>query len=301
MKIAVTGSKGQVATALKKCHGRDGIEIASIARPEFDLGAPDNALEVLQRHRPDIVVNAAAYTQVDRAESERDLAFLINAVGAEAVAAAAARLDIPVIQISTDYVFSGDKQEPYVETDPTEPINAYGASKLEGERLVAAANSKHVILRTSWVYSETGSNFLKTMVRLATEREEVRVVDDQFGAPTHADDIASGILSLARALSLPRQHRSHFGTFHFSAAGVTSWCGFAKAIFDEIANLGSFAPNLISVGSADYESVAKRPNFSVLSNKKIEREYLVQNKNWEGQVRHTTRELLLPSGTISGQ
>ena len=259
MKIAVTGSKGQIATALRKWHGRDGIHIVSLARPEFDLSAPNNAFELVQHCRPDIVVNAAAYTQVDGAETDRDLAFQINAAGAEAIAVAAARLDIPVIQISTDYVFSGEKEEPYVETDPTDPINVYGASKLEGERRVAVTNPKHVILRTSWVYSETGSNFLKTMVRLATERDEVRVVNDQFGAQTHADQIARSVVSVVQALLSESSTHAHFGVYHMTASGETSWHGFASEIFAALADGKTSLAKLKGIPSSAYPTAAARP------------------------------------------
>lgn len=293
MKIAVTGSMGQVATALQKWNGRAGIEVVGIARPQLDLSAPENAFEVILHHLPDIVVNAAAYTQVDRAENERDLAFQINAAGAEAVAAAAARLDIPVIQISTDYVFSGDKDEPYIETDPTGPINVYGASKLEGERRVAAANSKHVILRTSWVYSETGSNFVKTMVRLAVERDEVSVVDDQFGAPTHADEIARSIVSVAQALPSESSAQTHFGVYHMTASGGTSWYGFASEIFATLADCTTEVAKLNGISSSAYPTAAARPMNSRLRCERFESAFGHRLPLWSEPVNAAVRAVSL--------
>ncbi|RWD49471.1 MAG: dTDP-4-dehydrorhamnose reductase, partial [Mesorhizobium sp.] len=192
MRLAVTGREGQVAASLIERGGRD-VEVVAIGRPALDLTRPETIFAALEAVRPDIVVAAAAYTAVDQAEDEKDLAFAINAAGAGKVAEAAAKLCVPVVQLSTDYVFDGTKDGAYVETDATAPLGVYGASKLAGEEAVAAANPRHLILRTAWVYSPFGKNFVKTMLRLAADRDEISVVADQWGNPTSALDTADAI------------------------------------------------------------------------------------------------------------
>ena len=197
MRIVVTGRHGQVAQSLLERAPASNVEVHAAARPEIDLARPAEVERALIDLAPDIIVNAAAYTAVDRAESEPDLAWRINALGAEATARAAARLGIPIIQLSTDYVFSGSLDRAYREDDPTGPLGVYGDSKLKGERAVAAATGNHVILRTSWVYSPFGRNFARTMLELARQRATVSVVSDQWGTPTNALDLADGIIAIA--------------------------------------------------------------------------------------------------------
>src|SRR5947209_7036029 len=198
MRIAVTGREGQVVRSLIQRAAPRGHDIVPLGRPELDLAQePDSVIEALEAVSPDVIVSSAAFTAVDRAESEPDLAFAINARGAGAVAQAAYRLDVPLIHMSTDYVFDGNKEAPYVETDATGPTSVYGASKLAGEQAVFAAHGNTAVLRTAWVYSPFGSNFAKTMLRLATDRDEVSVVADQLGNPTSALDLADVILRVA--------------------------------------------------------------------------------------------------------
>ncbi|TIM17034.1 MAG: dTDP-4-dehydrorhamnose reductase, partial [Mesorhizobium sp.] len=185
MRLVVTGRDGQVAASLLEAGpAAAGVEVIAIGRPQLDLARPDTVIEAIAAAKPDIVVSAAAYTAVDQAEDEPDLAFAVNAVGAGKVAQAASRLGVPVIHLSTDYVFDGTKDAAYVETDATAPRSVYGASKLAGEQAVASANPHHLILRTAWVYSPFGKNFVKTMLRLAADRDEIAVVADQWGNPT---------------------------------------------------------------------------------------------------------------------
>jgi dTDP-4-dehydrorhamnose reductase len=226
----VTGRQGQVARALLELGPRAGIEIRAVARPEFDLTCAKTVEAALRAAQPDAIVSATAYTAVDNAESESGLAFAINASGADAVARTAAALAVPSAHLSTDYVFAGDKPTPYIEDDPVGPLNVYGASKLAGERAVVAATTDYVILRTSWVYSPFGANFVKTMLRLGAEREVIRMVADQWGYPTSALDIRSAVAD--------RNHKPSAGThqpalrsiFHLTGSGLTSWSGFASAI-----------------------------------------------------------------------
>ncbi|RUV09947.1 dTDP-4-dehydrorhamnose reductase, partial [Mesorhizobium sp. M7A.T.Ca.TU.009.01.3.1] len=194
MRLVVTGRDGQVAASLLEAgQAAAGVEVIAIGRPQLDLARPDTVIEAIAAAKPDIVVSAAAYTAVDQAEDEPDLAFAVNAAGAGEVAQAASRLGVPVIHLSTDYVFDGTKDAAYVETDATAPRSVYGASKLAGEQAVASANPRHLILRTAWVYSPFGKNFVKTMLRLAADRDEIAVVADQWGNPTSALDIADAI------------------------------------------------------------------------------------------------------------
>ena len=201
MRLAVTGREGQVATALARAGALAGIEVVRLGRPELDLERPETIAPALQAVRPDVVVSAAAYTAVDQAESEPERARRINAQAPGVLAEAAARLGAPIVHLSTDYVFDGEKRAPYTEADATGPVTVYGATKLQGEQAVAAGHPRHVILRTAWVYAPWGKNFVRTMLRLAEAREEVGVVADQHGCPTYAPDIADAVLAIAAALA----------------------------------------------------------------------------------------------------
>jgi dTDP-4-dehydrorhamnose reductase len=218
-------------------------------------------------HRPTSVVNAAAYTSVDMAESEADLAFYVNRDGARIIAEAAAAARIPLIHLSTDYVFDGRKRVPYTEWDRTAPLGIYGRSKDAGERAVRACAPKHVILRTSWVYSPFGNNFVRTMLRLGAERAELRVVDDQTGCPTAAADIASAILTIAREAN--SKGFNDWGTYHYAGADAVTWYDFAQLIFEEAEKFGVKAPKLSKTSSAEFGAAATRPAYSVLNSDRL--------------------------------
>lgn len=207
MRLVVTGKNGQVVSALQALAGHD-LEIVALGRPELDLAQPDTVSKALRDAKPDVVISAAAYTAVDKAESEPDIAFAVNRDGARAVAQAANDLGVPIIHLSTDYVFDGTKAGAYVEGDLTGPTSVYGRSKLEGEQAVSESTANYAILRTAWVYSEYGSNFVKTMLRLSESRDEINVVADQFGCPTSANDIAVAIVAIARKLATDPSARS---------------------------------------------------------------------------------------------
>ena len=265
MRLVVTGRDGQVATSLLEAgQGRDDVEVVAVGRPALDLTQPDTVFDALAAARPDIVVSAAAYTAVDQAEDEPDLAFAVNAVGAGKVAEAAAKLGVPVIHLSTDYVFDGSKDGAYVETDATAPLSVYGASKLAGELAVAAANPRHLVLRTAWVYSPFGRNFVKTMLRLASDRDEIAVVSDQWGNPTSAFDIADAILHAA-AMLRDDEAFDGYGIYHLTGTGETSWSGFARHILDTSARYGGPTARVRDIASSDYPTKAKRPANSRLS------------------------------------
>jgi dTDP-4-dehydrorhamnose reductase len=290
MKILVTGLRGQLASALMRIGSlKATVQVAAVGRPVLDLEQPDDG--VIARFAPDVVVNAAAYTAVDRAEQDEGLAFRVNADGAGRIANAAARFGVPIIQLSTDYVFSGTKPNPYIETDVTGPLNAYGRSKLAGERRVAEANPRHVILRTSWIYSAAGTNFLRTMLSVAGSKLEINVVDDQFGAPTSAHDIAGAIIRIAERLCEDRDD-SAFGIFHMTAFGDTSWCGFAQKIFEESAKHGGPTASVHPIPTTAYPMPARRPQNSRLDCRKIADAYGIILPPWQDSVSKTVAAAL---------
>ncbi|TLX09809.1 dTDP-4-dehydrorhamnose reductase [Rhizobium sp. MHM7A] len=291
MRIAVTGKQGQVVQSLLRRGAERGIEIIAVGRPEMDLADPPSIAAAFSALRPEVIVSAAAYTAVDKAESEPDLAFSINATGAGAVAEAAARIEAPVIHISTDYVFSGDKASAYSEEDGTAPISAYGRSKLAGEKAVAAANPNHVILRTAWVYSPFGTNFLKTMLRLSETRDHLRVVADQTGCPTSALDIADAVLAIAtRVVADPAP--SLRGTFHLTGSGEASWADFAEEIFAELLKSGGRKVRVERIPTADYPTPAMRPANSRLSGDKLARIYGIRLPEWKQSMTVVMQDLL---------
>lgn len=292
MRLVVTGREGQVAASLLEAgHARAGVEVIAIGRPELDLANPDTVIDVIAAAKPDIVVSAAAYTAVDQAEDEPDLAFAVNAVGAGKVAQAAARLGVPVIHLSTDYVFDGSKDGAYVETDPTAPLGVYGASKLAGEQAVAAANPRHVILRTAWVYSPFGKNFVKTMLRLAADRDEISVVADQWGNPTSALDIADAILH-ATAMLHGDKNFGAFGAYHLAGTGETSWSGFARHILDTSRVFGGPWARVRDIATIDYPTKARRPANSRLSTARFAASFGWTAPDWRDSTGKVVRRLL---------
>lgn len=280
MRMVVTGREGQVVRALLERARGTGIEIAPLGRPELDLAGPPAAIEAaVEAARPEILVSAAAYTQVDRAESEPDLAFAVNEHGTRALARAAHRLSIPLIHLSTDYVFDGQKTSPYSEADATGPTGVYGSSKLAGEEAALAEHDDCVILRTAWVYSPFGANFVKTMLRLAEGRDEIGVVADQRGNPTGAFDIADGILSVARQLG-EGAGTDRRGIFHMAGTGETSWAELAEAIFQISDRAGGPSAAVKRIATSDYPTAARRPANSRLETDKLARVYGVRLPEW---------------------
>jgi dTDP-4-dehydrorhamnose reductase len=290
MRIVVTGLKGQVVQSLKERAGPDGaVTVIAIGRPDLDLAIPDTIATALERARPDIVVNAAAYTAVDRAESEAELALTINRDGAAATAHAAASLDVPFIQISTDYVFSGEKPMPYVETDEARPLGIYGRSKLAGEVAVTREHPAAIILRTGWVYSTYGTNFVKTMLRLAGERERLRVVDDQIGNPTSALDIADGIIRVAHRMCRGPRLR---GIYHMSGTGEATWCGLARHVFAVSRRLGGPSVPVEPISTADYPTPARRPRNSRLDSTRLSLALSEALPDWQDSVERCVSSLI---------
>jgi dTDP-4-dehydrorhamnose reductase len=292
MRILVTGREGQVVCALLERAAVAGVEIIPIGRPDFDLaGPPDRIVSATKAGRPDVIVSAAAYTQVDKAESERELAFAVNAHGPRAIARAAGELGVPLLHLSTDYVFDGTKSSPYSEDDRPNPAGAYGASKLAGEEAVLAENADSVVLRTAWVYSPFASNFVKTMLRLAADREEISVVADQRGNPTCALDIADGILGVAANLR-GNPDPALRGIFHMTGASEASWAEFAEAVFAESSRAGGPSARVRHIYAADYPTAARRPANSRLDSGKLERTHGVSLPDWHSSLKEVVTRLV---------
>jgi dTDP-4-dehydrorhamnose reductase len=292
MRIVVTGREGQVARSLAERGAPAAHEIVLLGRPELDLaGEPDSIIRAVEAARPNAIVSAAAYTGVDKAESEPELAFAVNERGAGAMAEAAARLDVPLVHLSTDYVFDGSKASAYVERDETGPTGVYGASKLAGERAVASAAANSAILRTAWVYSPFGSNFVKTMLRLAGDRDEIGVVADQVGNPTSALDIAEGVLAVAENLAGGTDPEQR-GIFHMTAASDASWADFAEAIFAESAKAGGRSAAVKRIATADYPTPARRPANSRLDSSLIQSVHGVRLPEWRTSLQDVVSRLI---------
>ena len=292
MRIIVTGREGQVLQSLLERGRRAGHEVIALGRPDLDLAAATTAIaNAIASARPDAVVSAAAYTAVDKAEDEPELAYAINARGASAVARAASDLDVPLVHLSTDYVFSGCKASAYTEDDPTDPVSVYGASKLAGEEAVLSAHDGAAILRTAWVYSPFGANFVTTMLRLAESRDEVSVVADQLGNPTSAFDIADAVIEILARLGASSDPQLR-GIFHMTGQGETSWAGFAEAIFSASEALGGAAASVRPIGTSEYPTKARRPANSRLDNSKLAKTYGLRLPSWQDSLQSVVARLV---------
>lgn len=286
--ILLIGSNGQLGWELRRTLSPLGHVVVA-NRPALDLASPESITAAIRQAAPSLVVNAAAYTAVDRAEQEEELAQAINGSAPAILAEEAKRLGIPLVHYSTDYVFDGKALRPYVEDDPVRPLGAYGRSKLEGEQAIAAVAGIHFVFRTSWVYSMRGANFLLTIQRLAREREELRVVADQHGAPTWARSIAeatAAILAQCRAPCDAGAIAERSGLYHMTAAGQTTWHGFASAIVDAMREDGEpvTVRNVVPITTAEYPTPAVRPSYSVLDNSKLADAFGIAIHDWRDQL-----------------
>ncbi len=290
IRVTVTGTQGQIALSLlERGLAHASIDVTALGRPDLDLERPETVEAALVAAKPGMVVNAAAYTAVDKAELEPDRAFAANRDGASAVARAAARLGVPLIHLSTDYVYPGDKTVPYVETDATGPTSVYGRSKFEGEQAVLAAHASAVIFRTSWVYSPFGANFVKTMLRLAKDRDVIRVVDDQQGNPTSAIDIADAILRIAPSLI---EGGAKGGIYHCCGEGSTTWRGFAEAIFAESNRRGGPSAKVEGIPTSQYPTPARRPLNSRMETAAFRQRFGFGLQPWEDALSETVARLI---------
>ncbi len=280
-RALVTGGSGQVGKAVMAAAARHGFTVTVPARTDLDLARPETIAATLARDAWDVVINCAAYTAVDKAESEPELADAINHIGPGLLATETARRGIPLIHVSTDYVFDGSKRTPYVEDDSVGPVSVYGASKLAGEVAVRAANPAHAIIRTAWVLSAGGANFINTMLRLAESRDALGVVSDQHGCPTSADDIAEALLTVAARMTGPD---APTGTWHFVNGGDASWHDLAALIFARSQAAGLKAPALGAITTADYPTPARRPSNSRLDTTKFTRDFGLTPRSWQDAV-----------------
>lgn len=292
MKVLVTGTQGQLARSLaEQVIGRPGLELTFTGRTEIDLAVRGSATEFIVHERPQAVINAAAYTAVDQAERQPELAFAVNAEGAGEVAAAAYAVGAPVIQLSTDYVFGGDAAKPYDEAAATRPINTYGRSKLAGEERVRAANRSHMIVRTSWVFSPFGTNFVKSMLRLASERKKVTVVADQFGCPTSALDLAGALLDVIARWG-NGEEVGQGATYHLTGSGSCSWAEFAQGIFDASNELGGPSAAVVPIATSDYPTTAMRPRNSILDCRRFQADFGLVLPSWQSALDHLVPRLV---------
>ena len=275
--ILVFGGNGQLGQELSRQSRQQGAPLTALPRADADITNPHQVSAAIRRYQPRIVVNAAAYTAVDQAEDELEDALSVNVHGPAILAASCHAANVPLVQISTDYVFDGKKHGAYCETDAIAPLGAYGRTKAAGEAAVRGAATRHLIIRTAWVYGEFGKNFLKTILRLAGERDELRIVADQYGNPTSTSALASAILSIAPRLT---NDNTPWGTYHFSGTGVTSWYGFAEWIVAVQARHTRRKPKVIPIATQDYPTKAARPANSALDCSLFQRVFGIVPEPW---------------------
>ncbi|RUA02139.1 MAG: dTDP-4-dehydrorhamnose reductase [Deltaproteobacteria bacterium] len=297
MKLLVIGANGQLGWALGEKGKKSGFNLERVDLPDFNITDKVNVSRQVEKSDPDLVINASAYTAVDKAESESELAFAVNAKGPAYLAEACATRGIPMIHVSTDYVFDGEKKTPYLESDPVSPLGVYGKSKAAGDDAIRNQLSSHVIIRTAWLYGTHGQNFVKTMLRLGKERKALRVVADQHGCPTYAADLADAILIISRHI-LNGSH-DQWGTYHYCGQGSTTWHGFAEEIFN-IA--GTLIPLKVRktepVSTDDYPTPTRRPANSVLDCRRIREKFGIRTRPWKESLAEMLKILLSGEGRL---
>ena len=291
MKILLLGSDGQLGTALVHQQLPENTTIAGVDIPQLDITDPQMVEKVLSERQPSVVINAAAYTDVDRAEKDPKAAFSINCDGPRHLAESCAKSNTPLVHISTDYVFDGNKNKPYRETDPVSPSGIYGQSKADGEIAVRSILPVHLIVRTSWLYGTVGHNFVKTMLKLGYQNDTVQVVADQYGSPTCADDLAATVLAIVHRM---RDRRNiTWGTYHYCGDGVISWFEFAGAIFEFARRFGlNRSPQVVPITTVDWPTPAKRPPYSALDCTLIEKNFGITTEPWQKSLKKTVECLM---------
>jgi dTDP-4-dehydrorhamnose reductase len=287
--ILLFGARGQLGRELAAAAASAGIEVAGRGRDEVDVTEPEAVGDAIARLRPDLLINAAAYTKVDGAESEPEVAWRANAIGPKVIAETADQAGIPLVHISTDYVFDGTKSLSYNEDDAVAPVCVYGNGKAAGEAAVRCAAPRHLILRTAWLYGRYGDNFAKTVIRLAAERQELRVVADRFGSPTATAELAQAILTVA-----PRLLDEHaaYGTFHLAGGGAATWFGFAQRIVDAQAAVTGRRPKITPIAAVEYPTAARRPDNSALDSSRFADAFGIRLGPWQGSVERTVAAIL---------
>ncbi len=291
MKVLITGSNGQVGSCLvKQLQSCPEIEFLAVDRDELDITSEQEVINTVNDFLPNIIINAAAHTAVDKAEDEVELSYAINCDGPKYLAQAAEQIGAAILHISTDYVFAGDKEGLYSESNTVNPQGVYGESKLAGEKAVIYACSRHIILRTAWVFGEDGNNFVKTMLRLAQQRDSLGIVADQFGGPTYAGDIAAALIKIAKAITNSKNkfNSDNYGIYHFSGMPHVNWCEFAQVIFDKAVEQKVLvkSPDVKRIKTEQYPTPAKRPANSKLNTKKITTIFNIPASDWQSELNH---------------
>lgn len=290
MKVLLTGANGQLGLCFQD-RISDSVKLTALSSKELDITCKASVQKIVNLVKPDVIVNCAAYTAVDKAESEPELAHAVNCQGPENLAYAAAMLDVPLIHVSTDYVFDGNAIKPYVPTDATSPQGVYGLTKLAGEHAIKVITSKHIIIRTAWVFSEYGNNFVKTMLRLANERDELGIVADQQGSPTYAGDLAALIFAIVTRIE--SSDFSDYGLYHFCGDKAVSWFGFAELIFELKAKLNAdfSIPKLNKLTTEQFPTPAKRPKYSVMQDNRLSLLNLPKSSHWQDSLKTVIKKL----------
>ena len=281
MKILITGAQGQVGKELVTAANEQGFTVIAAGRNELDITQTKNVKSYIESQQPNIVINAAAYTAVDKAEAEQEIAYAINRDGAANLATVCKEQNIPLLHISTDYVFDGTKKEAYSESDETSPLGVYGISKWQGEEAIRQHCPQHIILRVAWVFGAQGNNFVKTMLRLAKDRDELNVVADQYGGPSPAKNIAETLITLAKQYK--KENTLEWGTYHYCGVDKTNWCDFAKEIFKQAKEKGLINKEMQvnAITTAEYPTPAKRPANSMLDCSKIKKTFGIEMPSWK--------------------
>lgn len=289
MRVLVIGSNGQLGWELMNQSGKWGFDASGYDLPEFDITDPEAARLLLGENDFSAVVNAAAYTAVDQAEENRELAFAVNCSGAANLARACVEAAVPLVHLSTDYVFDGRSNRPYLETDPVSPLGVYGRSKVAGEREVQRILPDHIIVRTAWLFGLHGENFVKTMLRLRREKDEIRVVADQHGSPTFAADLADALLQMVSLLQ--EKPGPVWGVYHYCGEGITSWYEFAAEIFRLAGLYDTFPVRLIPIPTEEFPTLAQRPAYSVLDCTRVKSSFGVHTRPWRKSLAEMVRQL----------
>jgi len=294
MKLLIIGSKGQLGSELVRKCKRNDFSFLALDLPEFNITDPSQVEKTLAVFKPSIVFNASAYTNVDKAETDLAIAFSVNSDGPANLAIYCDKNRIPIIHISTDYVFDGSKGQAYTESDPVSPLGVYGKSKEEGESKLRSILKQHIILRTSWLYGAYGNNFLKTMLRLGNEKKIIKVVSDQYGCPTCAADLAEAVVDISKQIT--QNPKNFWGTYHYCGLGITTWHKFAKAIFEIAGQYQNYKVSSVeAITTAQYPTRTKRPAFSALDCNLINKNFGITQKPWQGSLKKTIERILMDS------
>ncbi|MDY6791227.1 MAG: dTDP-4-dehydrorhamnose reductase [Thermodesulfobacteriota bacterium] len=294
MKLLIIGSNGQLGSELVIECRRNNFLYLAVDLPEFNIADPSCVEKILTEFKPSMVINASAYTNVDQAETESEMAFSVNSIGPANLAVCCNKKQIPLIHVSTDYVFDGSKGQPYTESDPVSPLGIYGKSKAEGENKLRSILKQHVILRTSWLYGAYGNNFVKTMLRLGNEKGVIKVVSDQYGCPTCAADLAEAAVDISKQIIL--NNKTAWGTYHYCGLGITTWHKFAKTIFEIAAQYQNYkVPSVEAVTTDQYPVRTKRPAFSALDCSLVKQHFGISIKSWQESLKKTIEHILMDS------